>query len=92
MLVTTVQGLVGTFHENLTPLNQAGRCETRNRTDNYFLDKGRLHPLCKSTSSAMVEGGSRDAENRSASAAGSYYRPLRSTQLADRALSYQNPH
>jgi hypothetical protein len=44
MFVTAIQGLVGTFHENLTPLNQASGGETRNCTDNYFLDKGRVHP------------------------------------------------
>jgi hypothetical protein len=57
MFVTAVQGVVGTFHENLTPLDQASGGETRNRTDNYFLDKGRVHPLFKSTRSAMIKSG-----------------------------------
>jgi hypothetical protein len=57
MFVAAVQGLVGTFHEDLTPLDQASGGETRNCTDNYFLDKGRVHPLVKSTRSAMVKSG-----------------------------------
>jgi len=49
MFVTAVQGLIGTFHENFTPLDQASGGETRNYADNYFLDKGRVHLLFKST-------------------------------------------
>jgi hypothetical protein len=30
-------------------LDQAGGGEARNRTDNHFLDKGRVHPPFKST-------------------------------------------
>jgi hypothetical protein len=30
-------------------LDQAGGGEARNHTDNYFLDKGRVHLLFKST-------------------------------------------
>jgi hypothetical protein len=30
-------------------LDQAGRGEARNHTDKYFLDKGRVHLLFKST-------------------------------------------
>jgi hypothetical protein len=57
MFVTAIQGLIGAFHENLGPLDQAGGGEARNHTDNYFLDKGRVHPLFKSTLSAMVKIG-----------------------------------
>ena len=49
MFVTAIQGLIGAFHENLGPLDQAGGGKARNHTDNYFLDKGRVHPLFKST-------------------------------------------
>jgi len=49
MFVTAIQSLVGAFHENLTPFNDTGSSETRDCTDNYFLGKGRLHPLFKST-------------------------------------------
>lgn len=49
MLVTAIQGLIRAFHENLTPLDQAGGSETGDSTDDYFLDKSRLHPLFKST-------------------------------------------
>jgi len=49
MFVTAIQGLIGAFHENLSPLDQAGGGEARNHTDKYFLDKGRVHFLFKST-------------------------------------------
>ena len=45
MFVTAIQGLIGAFHENLGPLDQAGGGEARNHTDKYFLDKGRVHLL-----------------------------------------------
>jgi hypothetical protein len=57
MLVAAIQGLVGAFHEDLTPFNDTCGSETRDRTNDYFLDKGRLHPLFKSTRSAMVKSG-----------------------------------
>jgi len=49
MFVTAIQGLIGAFHENLGPLDQAGRREARNHTDKDFLDEGRVHLLFKST-------------------------------------------
>lgn len=49
MFVTAIQGLIGAFHENLSPLDQAGGGEARNHTDKDFLDEGRVHPLFKST-------------------------------------------
>ena len=49
MFVTAIQGLIGAFHENLGPLDQAGGGEARNHTDEDFLDEGRVHPLFKST-------------------------------------------
>ena len=57
MFVTAIQGLIGAFHENLSPLDQAGGGEARNHTDNHFLDKGRVHFLFKSMLSAMAKIG-----------------------------------
>ena len=75
MFVTAIQGLIGAFHENLGPLDQAGGGEARNHTDKYFLDKGRVHLLlvrAREVPWLRLESG--DAGNRSASAAGSYNR------------------
>ena len=75
MFVTAIQGLIGAFHENLSPLDQASGGEARNHTDKYFLDKGRVHFFsvrAREVPWLRLESG--DAGNRSASAAGSYNR------------------
>ena len=49
MLVTAIQGLIGAFHEDLTPFNKAGRGESRHSTNDDFLEKGGVHYAFKST-------------------------------------------
>ena len=43
VLVTFVQGIVRTFDENLSPLDQAGCEKSRNDAEDYFLHEGRVH-------------------------------------------------
>jgi len=43
MLVTAIQGLICTFHEDLTPFNKAGSGESRHGTNDDFLEKGGVH-------------------------------------------------
>ena len=49
MLVTAIQGLIRTFHEDLTPFNKAGSGESRHSTNDDFLEKGGVHYAFKST-------------------------------------------
>jgi hypothetical protein len=56
MLVPAIQSIVGAFHEDLTPFNETGSGKARDRTNDNFLDKGRLHPVVKSTRSAIDLG------------------------------------
>ena len=43
MLVTFVQSVVRAGDEHFSPLNEAGREETRDHAENDFLQKGRVH-------------------------------------------------
>ncbi len=49
MLVAFVQGVVGTFHENSCPFNEAGGQETGEGADEDFLEEGGVHPFLKAT-------------------------------------------
>jgi hypothetical protein len=44
-LVTTVQRVIGAFHENLAPFDECRGQKTKNRADNNFLGKGGVHAL-----------------------------------------------
>ena len=44
VLVTFVQSVVRPLHENLSPLDQAGREKSRDDAEDYFLNEGRVHP------------------------------------------------
>ena len=48
MLVTAIQGLIRTFHEDLTPFNKAGSGESCHGTNDDFLEKGGVHWLFRS--------------------------------------------
>ena len=43
MLIALVQSIIGTFHEDLAPLDQARSEEACDRADYYFLQEGRVH-------------------------------------------------
>ena len=49
MLVAFVQGVVGTFHENSCPFDEAGGQETGKGADEDFLEEGGVHPCLTAT-------------------------------------------
>jgi hypothetical protein len=49
VLVAFVQGVVGTFHENSCPFDEAGGKESGKGADEDFLEEGGVHPCLTAT-------------------------------------------
>jgi len=49
VLVALIQGVVGPFHEDFRPLNEARGKETGKGADEDFLEEGGVHPFLKAT-------------------------------------------
>jgi hypothetical protein len=48
MLIAAIQGLIRTFHKDLSPFNQAGSGESRHGTDDDFLEESGVHWVLRS--------------------------------------------
>jgi hypothetical protein len=49
VLITLVQGVISTFHENFGPFHETGGEETTKRADKDFLEEGGVHPFLRAT-------------------------------------------
>ena len=45
MLIALVQGIIGAFDKNPSPLDEGGGEESRDRTENHFLEKSSVHAI-----------------------------------------------
>jgi hypothetical protein len=54
VLVTPVQGVIGTLDEDFSPLNKRGREETSDRAEDYLLEKSRVHRPQRSSDGARA--------------------------------------
>lgn len=54
MLVTLVQGVIGAFHEDLTPLNDDGGSKANQGAEDNFLKKRGVHAPLDSSAGASL--------------------------------------
>jgi len=52
MLIAFVQGIIGAFDKNPSPLDEGGGEEGRNRTKDHLLGESSMHPIKKSIQDA----------------------------------------
>jgi hypothetical protein len=45
MLIPFVQGIVGSLDKDYSPLDEGSGEESRDRTENHFLEKSSVHPI-----------------------------------------------
>ena len=60
--VASVQGVIGAFDEDLTPLHQRRGQKAEDGAEEDFLHEGRVHPYFWSTTGAIRRGGTPRAE------------------------------